>query len=100
LHSSNYIELKQTKKKTNSIISHVQNTTAIQPNVFVTGIHLLLATNKRQSAFASANLCQGQLQTSQSTAVPSSVSYDIPSDILHKIFSIMMKKWGWFGQGL
>jgi len=83
------MELKQEKT---SIISHTQNTTALQPNVFVTGIHLLLATNKRQSAFASANLCQGQLQTSQSTTAHNSLSYDILCDVVHNIFGIMMKK--------
>jgi hypothetical protein len=31
--------------------SHAQNTTALQPNVFLTGIHRTLVTNKGRSAF-------------------------------------------------
>jgi len=82
------MELKQKKKYYFTYTKH--DCTSAQCicnwNTFV------LATNKRQSAFASANLCQGQLQISQSTTVPSSVSYDIPSDLVHNFFGIMMKK--------
>jgi hypothetical protein len=39
-------------------------------NVFLTGIHRLLFTNKGQSAFFSASHFQGQLQTPQSLCVP------------------------------
>ena len=35
--------------------------TALQPKVFLTGIHQLLITSKGHSAFPSPNLCQGQL---------------------------------------
>jgi hypothetical protein len=50
-------------------ISHAQNTTALQPNLFLTGIHQLLVTNKGPSPFLSAKNCQGQLQTPQSVSV-------------------------------
>ena len=42
-HSSNYTEHYE---KIYCFISHAQNTTALQPNVFLTGTHLLLVTNK------------------------------------------------------
>ena len=45
-----------------------------------------------QSAFASANHWQGQLQTSQTATVRSSVSEDTPSDLVHKMFSITDEK--------
>jgi len=52
------------------MISHAQNTTALQPNGFLTGIHPLLVTCKGRQAFRRARHCQGQLQTPQSvTAV-------------------------------
>jgi hypothetical protein len=54
---------------TNRIISHAQNTTARQLNVFLAGMHRLLVTNKGGSAFPSTNNCQGQLQTPQSVSV-------------------------------
>ena len=53
----------------NCISSHAQNTTALQADVFFTGIHRLLVTNKERSAFPSADHCQGQLQTRQSLSV-------------------------------
>ena len=53
----------------NCVISHAQNTTAFQPNVFLTGIHPLPATNNGRSAFPSTNNYQGQLQTSQSISI-------------------------------
>ena len=46
---------------------------------------------KRDGRLPIVNHCQGQLQTLQSVTAPSHVSYDIPSDLVHKIFIIMMK---------
>ena len=40
--------------KTNCIILHSQNTTALQPNVFLSGMNQLLVTNKEVSAFLPA----------------------------------------------
>ena len=40
---------------------HTQDTTALQPNVFLIRIHWLLVTNKRWSASFSSNYYQGQL---------------------------------------
>ena len=48
---------------------HAQNTTALQPNVFLIGIHRILVTNNGRSAFLSATHCQGQLHTPQSVTV-------------------------------
>jgi hypothetical protein len=59
----------QSTKVNNCIISHAQNTTALQPNVFLTGIHRLLVTKKGQSSLPGANHCSGQLQTAQSMSV-------------------------------
>jgi hypothetical protein len=59
----------QNTTETNGIISHAQNTTARQPNIFLTGIHQILVTNKGRSALLSANNFQGHLQTSQSVLV-------------------------------
>jgi hypothetical protein len=61
-----------TEKK--RIISHAQYTTALQPNVLLTGIHRILPTNKRRSAFQSAIHCQGQLHTPQSLSVAATVT--------------------------
>ena len=62
--------MQNTAEKKNSTISHAQNTTAFQPNLFLTRILRLLAhKNKSRSAFRRANHCQGQLQTSQSLTV-------------------------------
>jgi hypothetical protein len=53
----------------NCIISHAQNTTALnQLNLILTGLYQLLVTNKGGSTFHRANHCQGQLQTPQSVA--------------------------------
>jgi hypothetical protein len=41
--------------------------------LFLTGTHRLLVTNKEQLAFASANNCQGQMQTPQSDSAVSSL---------------------------
>jgi hypothetical protein len=55
--------------KYNYITPHAQNTTALLPNIFLSGIHQLLVTYKKLSAFPGANNCQGQLQTPQSALV-------------------------------
>jgi len=39
--------------------------TALEPNVFVTGVHKLLVTNNGRSAFYNVNHSQGYLQTPQ-----------------------------------
>ena len=44
------------------INSHAQDTTALQPNVFLTGLHRLLVTNKRLSTSFTSNYCHDQLQ--------------------------------------
>ena len=49
-------------------MSHAQNTTALQLNLFLTRINRLLA-KKRRSVFSNVNHCQGQLQTPQSVTV-------------------------------
>jgi len=41
--------------KNNCIVSHAQNTAALYPNVFLTGIYRLLLTSKGRPAFHSAN---------------------------------------------
>jgi hypothetical protein len=43
---------------------------ARQQNMFVNGIHRVLVTDKGWSAVCSTNHCQGQLQTTQSIAIP------------------------------
>ena len=53
----------------NCMISHAQNTTALQPNTFLAGIHRLLFTNKGRSAVFCANNFQGQVQTSYSVTI-------------------------------
>ena len=55
----------------NWIISHAQNTIALQPNVFLTGINGSLVTTKGRSPFSSANHCQGHVQTPESLHVVS-----------------------------
>jgi hypothetical protein len=42
---------------------------SLQPNVLFTGIRRLLVTGRGRLTFASANHCQGQLQTPQSLSV-------------------------------
>ena len=44
-------------------VTHARHTTALQPNLFLTGIHRLLVTNKWRPSFPSPNNCQGHLQT-------------------------------------
>jgi hypothetical protein len=65
MHSSNYT--KHYRKQLYCITR--KNTTALQLDVFVTGIHRLLVTSKGRSAFPSTKNCQGQLQTLQSLSV-------------------------------
>ena len=50
-------------------MSHAQNTTALELNVFLTGIHRLPITSKGRSLFLSADHFQGQLQTPQSLSL-------------------------------
>ena len=56
----------QNTTENNCVFSHAQNTTVLQPGVFLNGIHLLLVTNKGRSTLPSTNNFQGQLQTPQS----------------------------------
>ena len=53
----------QNTTENNCIISHAQNTNALQLSLFLTGTHWLLITSKGQSALPSAHHCQVQLQT-------------------------------------
>jgi len=46
-------------------VTQAQNTTALQPNLFLTGIHRLLVTNRWRPYFPSPNNCQGHLQTTE-----------------------------------
>jgi hypothetical protein len=39
------------------LLSHAQNTTALQPDVFLNALHRLVATNEKLSPFCSANYC-------------------------------------------
>jgi hypothetical protein len=64
LHFSNHIY--RYRKK---LLYRVQNTTALQPNIFLTGTYLLLVASKEGLAFSSANHRQGQLQTPRSLPV-------------------------------
>lgn len=50
------------------MISHAQNTTALQLNVFLTGIRQFLVADKGRSSFPSTNL-EGQLQTPEVLSV-------------------------------
>jgi len=43
--------------------------TVFQANLFLTGIHLLMVTGMRWSAFSSASHCQGRMQTPHSVCV-------------------------------
>ena len=66
----------------NCTIPQAQNSTAINPVVFWSGIRQLLVTNKGRSACPSARYCQGQLKTPQSMSVPSVVSSLLLSSVL------------------
>ena len=50
-------------------IEHAQNTTALQINVILNGIHRLPSTNKGRSSLPSANNRQNQLQFPRSVSV-------------------------------
>jgi hypothetical protein len=53
-----------------TLLSHTQNrTTAFQPDVFLSGMHRALLKDKRRSALASVNNCQGKLKTPQSVSI-------------------------------
>jgi len=65
MHSSKHTE----QYKNDCFISQAQNTTAFQPNGFLTGIHWLLVTSKGRSALPSAKHCQGQRQNPQSVSI-------------------------------
>jgi hypothetical protein len=43
--------------------------TALPRNVFLTGVHQLLVTDRVESAFVIANNCQGQLQTARRISI-------------------------------
>ena len=53
----------------NFIVLHAQNTTALQPKLFLTGLHQLLVTSKGRSILPSPNHCQGQLKIRQSVSI-------------------------------
>jgi hypothetical protein len=59
----------QNTTEKNCIMSHAQNTTAVQVNILLTGVHRLLVTNKGLSALPSSNHCQGRLQTPQQLSI-------------------------------
>ena len=54
--------------KYNRIISHAQNTTELQPNALVTGLHRLLLTNKGRSSFASTKIPRSTAKSSVSNS--------------------------------
>jgi hypothetical protein len=49
---------KENKTEKNCIISHAQNTTALHPNAFLTGIHWFLVKNKGETDLPSENDCK------------------------------------------
>jgi len=53
----------------NFIVLHAQNTTALQPNLFLTVLHQLLITSKGRSILSSSNHCQCQLKIRQSVSI-------------------------------
>ena len=58
------------------IISHPQNTTALQPDIFITGIRQLKFTDKERSPLqGGGGDCQGQLQTPQSVSICSRMDF-------------------------
>jgi len=65
--NSNFCTSLTAQSSTNKkcIISHAQNTTALECSVYLTVIHCLMVTSKEQSVFPSVNHCQGPLQTPQ-----------------------------------
>jgi len=60
----------QNTAENSCILSYTQNVTALQPSLFLTGIHLLLVASKGLPSFPNTNHCQGQLQTPQSVSSP------------------------------
>jgi hypothetical protein len=70
MHSSDHAE---NYRKTNCIFSHAQNTTALQPNVFLTGRVRFLVTNRERLASPEANHYQSQWQTPQPVTAHTSV---------------------------
>jgi len=71
MHSSHYIEhyLQWT-------CSRPRNTTALQPNVFLTRIHWLLSQTREDRLSPSHKICQGQLHAPQSVSVAVSTPID------------------------
>ena len=70
MHGSNPLTSRNTTENNcTCIISHAQSTTASPHNEFLSGIHWLVVTKKKVSAFSSATSFQGQLQTPQSVSV-------------------------------
>jgi hypothetical protein len=59
----------QNTTENNCIILCAKNTYALYHNVFLTGTHRLLVTNKWGLSFPTANNCQGQLKTPRSVSV-------------------------------
>jgi hypothetical protein len=55
--------------KHNCVISHAQNATQFQANIFLNGTQGILVTNKGDSAFCSSNHCQCPLFTPKSVPV-------------------------------
>jgi len=53
------------QKRTVLCHTHARHTTALQPNLFLTGMHRLLVTNKWRPSFPRPNNCQGHLQTTE-----------------------------------
>jgi hypothetical protein len=81
MHSSNNTE----QYRKNCVISHAQNTTALQPNVILTRIYRLLVKSKRWSTCPKANNWQGQMLTPQSILV--FIFYVVEVSTLQRILS-------------
>ena len=75
----------QNTTQNNCIISNAQNTTALQPNVYLAANHRLLVTNKGQSACRKAHNCHRQLLTPQS--VSAFLLYMVQISNVQRIFS-------------
>jgi len=59
----------QNTTENNCIILYAKYTHALYYNIFLSGAHRLLVTNKWRLSFPSANNCQGQLKAPQSISV-------------------------------
>jgi len=70
--------------------SHAQNTTALQPNVYLTGIEWLLVKKKGRAPVASAHHCQVKLQTSESVSEGNKIS-KITFEQNHQMINIKVK---------